>query len=149
MKKIITFITTFLLIAVVAVAFCSCSKDNKQVYNLSSIGIEYNDNHDELETLAIDEFIEKYPDILNDLGKTLIINNENEITFYGAKTSEFNGEVDIYDAGLMTYVTVGNTDFYKSYENISIFHDHLYTESYHIKVANNYLKFTFQFIKAN
>ncbi len=147
MKRTTKIILLPLVIAVLLLSLCSCNNDNQEIYTLTEISIVSQTNYEEIERLDTSEFEEQYYQIHSDLGKTITIKNQNEITFSGSKTAEYNGNVKIYDAGLMTYATIENADFYSSYDNISIFQNSLYVESYFIEIDGSYIKFTFKFEK--
>lgn len=149
MKGITKIILLPLAIAVLLLSLCSCNNDKKEVYTLTEVSIVSQNDYEEIERLDTNDFDEKYSQIQNELGKTITIKNQSEITFSGSKTAEYNGKAKIYDAGLITYITVENTDFYSSYDNISIFQNNLYVESYFIEVEGTYLKFTFKFEKSS
>lgn len=147
MKRLTKIILLPFAIVVLLLSLCSCGNDKEEIYTLTSVSIVSQKNYEEIAHLDIDEFEEKYSQIHSDLGKTITIKNQNEIIFSGSKTAAYNGNIKIYDAGLMTYVTIENADFYSSYDNISIFQNNLYVESYFIEIEGSYLKFTFKFEK--
>lgn len=141
MKKIVrisvlSFFTAFLLLFFIAC--CNIKEDN---YILSEVWITKNLSENG-EIVDSDTFSILYPNIINDLGKTLIIKNENEIIFSGDETKKFEGKIDYYDEGLITYITIENKGFYIKYENIYIIDNLLYIESRYMN--NQYLKFIFQ-----
>ena len=149
MKRITKIILLPLAIAVLLLSLCSCNNDNQEIYTLTEISIVSQTDYEEIKRLDTNEFEEQYYQIQSDLGKTITIKNQNEITFSGSKTAEYNGKAKLYDAGLITYVTIDNADFYSSYDNISILQNNLYIESHFVEIEGSYLKFTFKFEKSS
>lgn len=135
---VLSFFTTFLF---VFFSSCNSKKDN---YILSEVWMTKN-RTESSKIVDSETFSILFPNIINNLGKTLIIKNENEIIFSGNETKEYEGKINYYDAGFITYITIENKNFYIQYENIYIIDNLLYIES---RYTNNYyFKFVFQLKK--
>lgn len=141
MKNFIKIIVLLFSAALILVFFSACSNSKEENYILSEVWIIKNHTENS-EMLDSDTFSILYPNIINNLGKTIIIKNENEIIFSGNETKEYEGKIDYYDAGFITYITIENKDFYIQYENIYIIDNLLCIESRYIN--NQYLKFVFR-----
>lgn len=145
MKRIAKFSITIFLATFLLFCLIACNDDKKDNYTLSNVWVR-NIQSANGKLLTFENFNEIYPDIVNDLGKTVTIINDNEILFSGNKTKSYNGQINYVDSGSISYITFKNEDFYCEYENIYILKA-LCIESYIMEIDGQFLKFTFQFEK--
>jgi len=97
MKRITKIILLPLAIAVLLLSLCSCNNDKKEIYTLTEVSIVSQNDYEEIKRLDTNQFEEKYSQIQSELGKTITIKNQCEITFSGNKTAEYSSKAKIYE----------------------------------------------------